>query len=474
MVSKTLSINPGSEYDYGLECIVLGSTLVHTYLFNQIYEMVQQDYDFFYDWRNREVYKAMVYLFEKDTTIGIDSINAHAIKNYLQMRPPVVNNTTSLYHSLGIIEQQSCSMDYLNFLISNAQKKESQLEELLVLKNKYIFRCMISSVDLIKTSTLTNAHDMNMVVEDAEKVLYDISRRMVTIQEQSFRDSVMKSVLEKENIKNKIVSPNAILSGYSGFDKITGGVRSGELNILAARASMGKTAFALNLAKKYAELGHPVFMFGFEMTKEEYIDRLLFIGSQVRGSEILRGNITDDDLSRLLTCAKPLAYMPIYIDDTPSMSPMQLRARLRRMLNKYRYYASSDSRCPVVIVDYLQIMDLSIIKASTNEKISYATRTLKTLARELDVPLWVLSQLSREVEKRIDKRPMLSDLRDSGSIEQDADKVVFIFREWYYDHTKNRENADIIIAKNRNGPLGKILYNFDDSCGLFEENDTAW
>lgn len=474
MASKMLGTNPGSEYDFGLECIVLGSAVAYSYLFNQIYEMVQQDYDFFYDWRNREVYKAMVYLFEKNSSVGADVLSTHAIKNYLQMRPPLVNNTSSLYNSLGVIELSSARMDYLSYLISTSQKKESQLDELLVLKNKYIFRCMVSSVDVIKTTTLTNAHDMNMVVEEAEKVLYDVSRKMVVIQEQSFQDAVMKSVIEKENIKNKVISPNAILSGYSRFDKVSGGVRPGDLNILAARASMGKTAMALNLAKKYAELGHPVFLFGFEMTKEEYIDRLLFMGSQVNGSDILRGNITDDDLSRLLTCAKPLAYMPIYIDDTPSMSPMQLRARLRRMLYKYRYYASSDAKCPVVIVDYLQIMDFSIVKGSPNEKISYGTRMLKVLARELSVPLWVLSQLSREVDKRIDKRPMLSDLRDSGAIEQDADKVVFIFREWYYDRTKDRDGAEVIIAKNRNGPLGKISYKFDDSCGLFEENNNSW
>jgi len=252
-------------------------------------------------------------------------------------------------------------------------------------------------------------------------------------------------------------------TGFSRLDELTAGLQRSDLIIVAGRPSMGKTAFALSLAlRSGVKSGVPTAIFSLEMSKEQLMMRMLSSWAKVEYKRLRRYFLDDDDWRRLSDAADDLSPAPVYIDDTPALSVMDLRARCRRL--------KADKDVGLVVVDYLQLMRPSRHIESREQEISDISRNLKALAKELDIPVVALSQLNRRVEERKDKRPMLADLRESGAIEQDADLIMFLYREEVYDKDTPKQGlAEVIIGKQRNGPTGLVELAFVGKYTAFEE-----
>ena len=251
-------------------------------------------------------------------------------------------------------------------------------------------------------------------------------------------------------------------TGFYELNKLTAGLQGGDLIIIAGRPSMGKSALATNIGQKAAEAGYPVALFSLEMSKESLVLRMLCGEARVDGQKVRTGHLGDREMPRLAMAAARLAELPFYIDDTPALSVMEVRSRSRRLMRDV-------GQRGLIIVDYLQLMRANRDVDSREQEISMISRSLKGLAKELDVPVVALSQLNRQVESRADKRPMLSDLRESGAIEQDADLIAFVYRDEFYNKASTEEGvAEIIIAKQRNGPLGTAKLLFRKEYTLFE------
>ncbi|MCF7936110.1 MAG: replicative DNA helicase, partial [Synergistales bacterium] len=258
-------------------------------------------------------------------------------------------------------------------------------------------------------------------------------------------------------------------TGFTDFDRITGGMQPGSLNIIAARPSMGKTAFALNLAQHAAiAKGKASLIFSLEMSAEQLVQRLLGSEAKVNIHDLRSGTFHQSAWDKLAEAAGRLSESPIYIDDSSDLSTLELRARCRR-------FKSVAKDIGLIIVDYLQLMRLSRRTDSKQQEVAEISRALKGVARELDVPVIALSQLSRAVEQRNDKRPQLSDLRDSGAIEQDADLVVLLYRPGYYapspDPNQEDTRGEVIISKHRNGPTGTVQLVFLKEYARFSGGD---
>ena len=267
------------------------------------------------------------------------------------------------------------------------------------------------------------------------------------------------------SLHNEKGSLRGVPTGFRKLDNILSGLQKSDLVILAARPSVGKTSLALNMALNAASQGLTVGVFSLEMSKMQLVERLLAAEARVDSWRLRTGNLSDDDFPRLGRAMGKLSEMSLYIDDSANLTAMQIRTKARRL--------QAEKGLDLVIVDYLQLMDSSVRNDSRVQEISEISRSLKGLARELDIPVLALSQLSRAVEQRPNKRPQLSDLRESGSIEQDADVVMFIYREDMYDRNSENQNiANILIAKHRNGPTGEIDLYFQKETMQFKNLDS--
>jgi len=294
-----------------------------------------------------------------------------------------------------------------------------------------------------------DSDSIDSIVDGAERLIFQIGQRRKS-QDFVHMGSVMKESFKKvEQLYHNKSYITGLPSGFLDLDRLTAGFQPGDLIVIAARPGMGKTAFALNIAQGIAVSEKaPVALFSLEMSKEQLAQRMICAQAMVDAHRLRTGFLKNDDWPRLTQAMAELSEAPIYIDDTPGLSIMDLRAKSRRV--KMRHDIK------LLIIDYLQLIS-SPRNANRNEQISEISRGLKTLAKELGVPVISLSQLSREVEKRTDRRPQLADLRESGAIEQDADMVAFIYRDDYYNPESEKVGlAEVIIAKQRNGPLGKI------------------
>jgi replicative DNA helicase len=323
------------------------------------------------------------------------------------------------------------------------------------------------------TSILTDAfatrpdgESVQRLIEEAESRIYKVARQRNT-QGADPIASAIEEAFKRIDSSSHRRGLTGLPTGFVDLDELLCGLNAGELIILAARPSMGKTAFALNIVEHAA--GHPpewmerpptVLLFSMEMGKQSIVSRMMCARARVDAHNLRTGKIPPDDYSALAQAAGELSGMKVFIDDSPGLTPMAVRSRARRIKQKHEL--------DLVVVDYLQLM--SHPKAeSRQQEISNISRSLKELARELEVPVIALSQLSRAVESRDDKRPQLSDLRESGSIEQDADVVLLLFRPEYYNQTdENRGLAEIICAKQRNGPTGNVRLQFFGSILRFE------
>ena len=279
----------------------------------------------------------------------------------------------------------------------------------------------------------------------------------------SIQDLVVSSYEEIENRFNNRDELTGVTTGFYDLDNITSGLQKSDLIILAARPSMGKTAFALNVAQNVALKGKKgVAIFSLEMPKQQLVKRMLCAEAEVEADRVRTGNLQPKDWEKIVEAMTRLSDARIYIDDTSGVTAIDIKAKCRRLMME-------EKELGLIVIDYLQLMEGGNPN-DRNQQISAISRSLKGLARELDVPIIALSQLSRGVEQRPDKRPMLSDLRDSGAIEQDADIVMFIYRDEYYNRedVENKGKAEVIIAKHRNGSVGKIDLLFQANITKFK------
>ncbi|MCR4867541.1 MAG: replicative DNA helicase [Lachnospiraceae bacterium] len=342
--------------------------------------------------------------------------------------------------SLGYLQD---IMD-LNFITVNIRQYAT------IVKERALYRKMIKTMEEISDECYDPGDSLNVIFENAEKKVFDIVQKRNTGDFVPIREIVAHALERMQKLSQKGGRITGIPSGFKDLDEKTSGFQPSDLVLVAARPSMGKTAFVLNVAQHVClKENMCVAIFSLEMSKEQLINRLLSVDSMVEAEKIRNADFEGDDVRNIVESANRLAGSRMIIDDTPGITIGELQSKCR----KYKLEMGLD----MVIIDYLQLMGSSGRSDSRQQEVSDNSRGLKALARELDVPVITLSQLSRAVEKREDHRPMLSDLRESGAIEQDADVVMFLYREDYYkEDTENKNVTEIIIAKQRNGPVGKV------------------
>ncbi|MEY4951090.1 MAG: hypothetical protein RL698_3301 [Pseudomonadota bacterium] len=332
-----------------------------------------------------------------------------------------------------------------------------------IVKEKAILRGLVDvASDVVGRAMSGNTGDVEQFLDEAENAVYRISERRVRAGFSKVEQIIVGSIERIQQLYERRELVTGVPTGFYELNKLTAGLQGGDLIIIAGRPSMGKSALATNIGQKAAEAGYPVALFSLEMSKESLVLRMLCGEARVDGQKVRTGHLGDREMPRLAMAAARLAELPFYIDDTPALSVMEVRSRSRRLMRDV-------GQRGLIIVDYLQLMRANRDVDSREQEISMISRSLKGLAKELDVPVVALSQLNRQVESRADKRPMLSDLRESGAIEQDADLIAFVYRDEFYNKASTEEGvAEIIIAKQRNGPLGTAKLLFRKEYTLFE------
>ena len=330
-----------------------------------------------------------------------------------------------------------------------------------IVEEKALLRGLIQTATEIVNQGYEGAEEVEKIIDQAEQAIFNVAQRRTTRGYTLLKDTLNEAFEKIEKIFESKGGVTGIPTGYSDFDRYTAGLQPSDLIILAARPSMGKTTFALNIAQYAAvEMRIPTVIFSLEMSKEQLAMKLLCAEAGVDNQRIRPGALTDADWPRLSRALGRLSEARMYIDDTPGVSVMEVRAKARRI--------KAEEGLGLVIIDYLQLMQGRAKAESRQQEVSEISRGLKALARELSVPIIALSQLSRAVEQRTVKIPTLADLRESGSLEQDADIVLFLYRDDYYNPETEKKNiTELIIAKHRNGPLGSVEFFFQKDCSKF-------
>ena len=319
-----------------------------------------------------------------------------------------------------------------------------------IVAEKATLRKLIRLNEEIASTCYAGKESLEVILEDTEKKIFEVVQKRNTGEFVPIRQVVMNAMDRIERASKNKGAVTGIATGFADLDYRTAGMQPADLVLIAARPSMGKTAFVLNIAEHVAfKLNKTIAIFSLEMSKEQLVNRLFSLESKVDSQHIRTGQLSDQEWEKLIESAGVIGKSNLIIDDTPGISIAELRSKCR----KYKL----EHDLSMIIIDYLQLMSGSGRTDSRQQEISDISRSLKAIARELSVPVLALSQLSRAVEQRPDHRPMLSDLRESGAIEQDADVVMFIYRDEYYNHDTERPGiAEIIIAKQRNGPIGTV------------------
>ena len=347
--------------------------------------------------------------------------------------------------------EEYSSAEFLRNLIMWASTSAVIEQHIDIVKKKSLLRKMIKLSQDIENKCYSDSGDADDILEEAERKVFEITNSKSTADYVPIRQ-VVKNAIEKIGIAAKTDGVvTGVATGFVDLDYKTAGLQPSDLVLIAARPSMGKTAFALNVAQHICfKEKKSVAIFSLEMSKEQLVNRLLSLESFVDSKSIRSGNVSANDWEKIIEGASTIGESGLIIDDTPGISVGELRSKCRK-------YKAEHKDLAIIMIDYLQLMSASRKSESRQQEISDISRSLKALARELNVPVVALSQLSRAVEKRDDHRPMLSDLRESGAIEQDADVVMFLYRDDYYNkETEKKGIAEVIIAKQRNGPTGTV------------------
>jgi len=332
-----------------------------------------------------------------------------------------------------------------------------------IVKEKSVLRELISSATSIITTCFNqNDEEIDAILDQAEQVIFQISNKKSSANFVQLDIWLKRTFQHLSEIKSHKKGITGVASGFVKFDEMTSGLQKGDFIIIAGRPSMGKTALSLNMAVNSAMAGYGVGIFSLEMSAEQLTLRLLSSESGTAHHNIRNATISSDEWIHVTNVAGQLAELQIFIDDTAGLNLMELRARARKL--------KAERNIDMLVIDYLQLLHSSKRHENRHQEVAEISRSLKALAKELNIPILVGSQLSRAVEGRMDKRPMLSDLRESGAIEQDADVIMFLYRDIVYNpETENPASAELIIGKQRNGPTGTINLNFIKELTKFED-----
>jgi replicative DNA helicase len=326
-----------------------------------------------------------------------------------------------------------------------------------IVRGKALLRAVIDAGDRIQQEAFAEPEDVTQALDAAEQLIYGVSNRQLKVHLAPVSELAPSTLEMIQRLYEQEGEVTGVESGFEDLDRMTTGFHKSDLVILAARPAMGKTALALNAIWHAAGIkGLPVAIFSLEMSKEQLVQRLISQVTRIRTQDLRSGNVGAEDWPKLVRGVAEVARAPVWIDDTAGITLMEMRAKVRRLAS--RLNAQNEAPLSLVVVDYLQLMIGQRARAENRQQeIAEISRGLKVLARDLNIPVVAVAQLSRAVEQRHDKRPLLSDLRDSGSIEQDADMVMFLYRDEYYNPDSDDKGiAEIIIGKHRNGPTGKV------------------
>jgi replicative DNA helicase len=424
------------------ETSLLSAVLIDNDTLFEIVEILAPDD--FYRLSHKKIYSAAVELFTNREPIDLVTLS-----NALQERGEL--------ESVG-------GATYLASIVDTVPLAVNARHYARIVHNKAILRRLITNATCIVTRCYEDRGDVQEVVDFAERSIFEISEEKATQAFYTIRELIADNfdMLDKRAENKNILT--GVPSGFSRFDALTSGFQKSDLIIIAARPGMGKTSFALNIARNAAvENNVPVAVFSLEMSKEQLSMRMMCAEGRVDSSRVRTGLFHKDDWMRFSNAAGVLSDAPIYIDDSPNISANSIRTKARRL--------KMDQGLGLMVVDYLQLMHTPTVSERRDLEISEISRTLKILAKELDIPIIALSQLNRALEQRSDKRPILSDLRESGALEQDADLVAFIYRDELYNKDEDnpeKGKAEIILAKHRNGPTGSITLTFLGAYTRFE------
>ncbi len=424
------------------EQCVLGSILIKDRVMPQVVELLRPD-DFYRDVHSK-IYEAMLDLFQRNEPVD----------------PITVTETLK---SKGSLEQVGGAA-YLAELSETVPVASNASYYARIVRDKAIRRRLIENVSHIADHCFNESEDIEEILELAESAIFEISQSKIKQGFYSLDQVVKDSIKRIEELGQRNQNITGVPTGFEDLDEITAGFQPSDLIIVAGRPSMGKTAFALNIAQ-YAAVsqGIPVAIFSLEMSKEQLAVRMLCSLAQVDAQKLRRGFLSQSqDWPKLIRAADKLCTAPVFIDDTPAMSVLEMRAKARRL--------KSEHDLGMLVVDYLQLMRGRGGNERREQEISEISRSLKAMAKELDVPVVALSQLNRKVEDRPNKRPQMADLRESGAIEQDADVILFIYRDEVYNKSednKHKGKAEIIVAKQRNGPTGLVTLAFVSKYSTF-------
>ena len=403
----------------------------------------------FYDERHRHIFEAMWNLYERHCPVDLLTVKDELKKKKLT--------------------EKAGGSAYLSELASYVPTAAHAKAYADIVNKAAVRRRLISAAASITENAYDEGSETIELLGEAERSLYEVSEQNVHNDLISISDLLSETFDRLEELHQNKGSIAGYKTGYPDLDRMTAGFHKSDLVILAARPAMGKTALALNFASNVANINNkPVLIFSLEMGRQQLINRMLSDASGVESFKLETGNFSGEDFSQISEAMAELSEAPIYIDDTPGLTVLEMRTKARRAAHEH-------GGLGLIIVDYLQLMSGSSKRAMDNrvQEISEISRGLKLIARELDVPVIALSQLSRTVESRSPQIPMLSDLRESGSIEQDADIVMFLYREDYYNPDTDRQNiTDLILAKHRRGATGTVELFFDKARVRFMSLDT--
>ena len=385
----------------------------------------------FYREDNKTIYEAILNLYTRSEPIDVITVRAEL-------------------ESMGKLDNVG-GLEYLAELPEKVPTTANASKYIKIVEEKATLRSLIKTANEIIELGYNPTEDVDDIMEGAEKKIFNIMQDKDQKGYSPLKDVLVESFTKLEELYNRKQHITGVPSGFIDLDYRTAGFHGSELILIAARPAMGKTAFALNIATNAVLRANvPVAVFSLEMSKEQLVNRILSSESMVDSNKIRTGKLEEDDWTKLAEAIGPLSEGEMYIDDTPGINIMEIRAKCRKL--------KIEKNIGLVVIDYLQLIQGTGKRgASREQEISEISRSLKILAKELDVPVIALSQLSRAAEQRPDHRPMLSDLRESGAIEQDADIVMFLYRDDYYNEDSEKKNiAEVIIAKHRGGSTGTV------------------
>ena len=415
--------------DIEAEQAVIGSMLTDKDAVISAIEVLKED-DFYRE-DNKAIYGAILSLYSSSEPIDIITVKSEL-------------------ESIGKLESVG-GLEYLAELPEKVPTTANVEKYVKIVEEKAVLRNLIKTANEIITLGYDPAGETETIMDEAEKKIFNIMQKRASKGYTPIKDVLVETFAQLEQLYNEKRHITGVPTGFSDLDYKTAGLHNSDLVLIAARPAMGKSAFALNIAANAAVRANvPVAIFSLEMSKEQMVNRILCSEAMVDSNKVRTGKIEEDDWGKLAGALGPLSESEIYIDDTPGISVMEIRAKCRKL--------KLEKNIGLIVIDYLQLVQASNNRRGSREQeISEISRSLKILAKEIDVPVIALSQLSRAPEQRPDHRPMLSDLRESGAIEQDADIVMFLYRDDYYNEDSEKKNvAEVIIAKHRSGSTGTV------------------